>query len=541
MNWLANIKVGVKLLATLLLVSFITGAVGYIGIANMSLINDEANKMYATELVGLSYTKEANINLIYIGRAARNLLLAPTLEEREHHHKNILEYKAMLAKNLEEAAKRVDSDEERAKVFELEQQVTEYSKLLERFLVIAANEQLSAQRDSVDFLSTQIRPVADSLDKTMTEFAKFKEDKAREASAATSELYSVSRNTMIGLAIGGVLLGLVFGLVISRSITRPLELAVQASDRLADGDLTVRIEANGRDETAQLLASMQRMVDKLALIIGEVRSAADNLASASEQVSSTSQTLSQAASEQAASLEETSASIEEMSASIAQNTENAKVTDDIASKSASDAVDGGKAVTATVDAMKSIAERIGIIDDIAYQTNLLALNAAIEAARAGDHGKGFAVVAAEVRKLAERSQVAAAEIGQLASDSVKTAERAGELLKTMVPSIRKTAELVQEITAASQEQSTGAAQITTAMTQLNQATQQNASASEELSATAEEMSGQAEQLQQLMAQFQLEGLPSAGQARPPMHHGGNSGRRSLSVQRKSEHGEFIRF
>jgi methyl-accepting chemotaxis protein len=194
-----------------------------------------------------------------------------------------------------------------------------------------------------------------------------------------------------------------------------------------------------------------------------------------------------------------------MTSSIAQNTENAKVTDGMASTAAKQAGEGGQAVAGTVEAMRKIADKIGIIDDIAYQTNLLALNAAIEAARAGEHGKGFAVVAAEVRKLAERSQVAAQEIGELAGDSVKTAEHAGKLLESMVPSITKTSDLVQEITAASQEQASGVSQINTAMNQLNQATQQNASASEELAATAEEMSGQAENLQQLMSFFKVEG------------------------------------
>jgi methyl-accepting chemotaxis protein len=181
------------------------------------------------------------------------------------------------------------------------------------------------------------------------------------------------------------------------------------------------------------------------------------------------------------------------------------VTDGMASKAAKEATEGGEAVKETVTAMKSIAGKIGIIDDIAYQTNLLALNAAIEAARAGEHGKGFAVVAAEVRKLAERSQVAAQEIGELAGGSVDMAERAGKLLDEMVPSINKTSDLVQEITAASEEQSAGVGQINTAMSQLNQITQQNASSSEELAATAEEMSSQAEQLQQAMSFFQLEG------------------------------------
>jgi methyl-accepting chemotaxis protein len=214
--------------------------------------------------------------------------------------------------------------------------------------------------------------------------------------------------------------------------------------------------------------------------------------------------LSQAASEQAAGVEQTSASIEQMTSSIAQNTENAKITDGMASKAAKDASDGGEAVNATVDAMKQIAKKIGIIDDIAAQTNLLALNAAIEAARAGEHGKGFAVVAAEVRKLAERSQVAAQETGEVASSSVELAEKAGRLLAEIVPNIRKTSDLVQEITAASTEQSSGVGQINSAVSQLSQTTQQNASSSEELAATSEEMSNQAEQLQQTMSFFKLD-------------------------------------
>nr|WP_145250909.1 methyl-accepting chemotaxis protein [Pseudomonas oryzihabitans] len=285
------------------------------------------------------------------------------------------------------------------------------------------------------------------------------------------------------------------------AIVAPVNEAMGVMAGLAQGDLSRTVRGDYQGQLLELKESINGTVGKLNQIIGDVRLSADALASASEEISATAQSMSQASTEQAASVEETSASVEQMSASIAQNTENAKVTDGMAGKAAREANEGGEAVGETLVAMKTIAEKIGIVDDIAYQTNLLALNAAIEAARAGEHGKGFAVVAAEVRKLAERSQVAAQEIGTVAKSSVALAERAGSLLDEMVPSISKTSDLVQEIAAASEEQSSGVTQINSAMLQLNQITQQNASASEELAATAEEMSGQAEQLQRLMGFF----------------------------------------
>jgi methyl-accepting chemotaxis protein len=239
-------------------------------------------------------------------------------------------------------------------------------------------------------------------------------------------------------------------------------------------------------------------------------------------------------------VEQTSSQIDIMSASISQNSDNAKITDSMATKTSREAVEGGSAVGQTVSAMKQIAAKIGIVDDIAYQTNLLALNAAIEAARAGEHGKGFAVVAAEVRKLAERSQEAAREIGDLAGKSVSTAERAGQLLDDIVPSIQKTSELVQEIAAASAEQSESVVQIGGAMGQLSKATQQNASASEELAATSEELSGQAEQLQQSVAFFKTaqDTRPMASRAKPPVLERRASAPRLMAPPTRTGSGNF---
>jgi methyl-accepting chemotaxis protein len=497
-------KIGIKLIGAFLLVSMITGLVGFIGVSNMSELNDAADDLYQKELLGLSRIKEANVNLMGVARSLRNSVLATTEDERQRYITLTSTNADAVQTSFDKAKSQFTTDEGKQLLNSFSREWGEYKVALIKVKKIINSEALvNNDRQSIIFIQTDLRVIANTVDDLLTELSEVKEVNAADASEFTSNLYDNSRILMISFSVGGVIIGIILGFFISRAITTPLVQAVAVANRLSEGDLTVDIEINSKDETGQLLSAMKSMASRLTTTITDVRSATENLTSASEQVSATAQSISQSTSEQAASVEETSASVEQMSASINQNTENAKVTNTMSTKAAKEAGEGGSSVKATVVAMNSIAGKISIIDDIAYQTNLLALNAAIEAARAGEHGKGFAVVAAEVRKLAERSQVAAQEIGELAQNSVGTAEQAGKLLDDIVPSISKTSDLVQEISAASEEQSSGATQINNAMEQLNKITQQSASTSEELAATAEEMSGQAEQLQETMNFFTL--------------------------------------
>jgi methyl-accepting chemotaxis protein len=322
----------------------------------------------------------------------------------------------------------------------------------------------------------------------------------------TSVSYAAVRASLVvllGILAGVSLLLVAAQLLVSFSIVRPIRAAQGIAAELETGNLAVEIPQGSRDETGRLLDSLRQMVEKLRSVMGEVLASAGAVTADSSQVSAGAQAISQGATEQAAAGEEVSSSMQEMGANIQQNSDNARQTEGIAITAAAEAQNGAQAVTETVAAMKEIAGKISVIEEIARQTNLLALNAAIEAARAGEQGKGFAVVASEVRKLAERSQKAAGEIGQLSQSSVRIAEKAGASLQTILPSIQKTAELVQEISAASAEQTGGVGQINSALAQLDQVIQTNASSSEELASTAEALATEAASLQSAVSFFRV--------------------------------------
>jgi len=501
MGWFESLRLKNKILFAVLFGALLNVVVGLFGLSVNRSIATNLSDIYGTHLRSIDDLGRArSAQAVHTRSYVRMLTLRDPeqlTEVRGRAERSWQQYESALKSYLS----RPITPEERVLVRELEGQIPGYLELNERARKLGEAGKLE---EAAVLSYGEAFKVAKHVEKILLDLTDLNEQLAKKSYESAEAQVSRALTIMSCLMLLSFVLATLAGTFVAGRIGRQIggepAYASLVVGKVAEGDLTLKIEATNHDS---LLGAVQDMVQKLATIVGQVRKSANTLARASEEVNASAQLVSQNATEQAASTEQTSSSMEEMSAAVAQNTENAKVTDGIAAKSAKDARDGGEAVMQTVEAMKQIATRIGIIDDIAYQTNLLALNAAIEAARAGDHGKGFAVVAAEVRKLAERSQVAAQEIGTLAENSVSRAERAGRLFADLLPSITRTADLVQEIAAASREQSGGIEQINSAITQVTQTTQTNASASHQLSSTAQSMSTHAAQLQNMMQFFRV--------------------------------------
>ena len=509
----ANMKIGIRLGLGFGLLMVLMGVLIWEGVQGMSGINDSLQRIVKVNTVRILLANDSENQIASVTLNLRNLIIESDTNKHPPMNKIIVEARAKYDEDMKKLMEMTVKDDTKShELFAKIKDAQDNARLLNNKVVelVAANNKAEA----VALLNKEAGPAVDKWRELVANLVDHNMERSKLRYAECAEKYVNSRNIMFGVGGAAILIALITSFFLTRSIIIPLKEAVGVANRLAAGDLTVEVEVSSGDETGQLLTAMKEMVGKLKQVVGEVFSASDNVAFGSQELSATAQQMSQGATEQAASAEEISSSMEEMASNIRQNTDYAMQTEKISIKNSVAAKDGGKAVVETVAAMKEIATKISIIEEIARQTNLLALNAAIEAARAGVHGKGFAVVASEVRKLAERSQSAAGEISSLSIRSVAIAELAGDMLIKMVPDIEKTSELVQEITASSREQDSGAEQVNKAIQQLDQVIQQNASASEEMASTSEELSSQAKQLQSAISFFDIgnSGLRTAASA-----------------------------
>lgn len=500
-----QLKLGLAFAVTLALLI----AVGVFGIMRVNQINQSIKDVVSGPVARMDTAHAAHGSLLEMIRAQKNVVLSTNAEDVAKYDAKALEeianFEAFVAKGQELATAR-----SRPKWDELLVDFEAFKAIDVRIRDLGRQNRIEAATElSFGEGSAAIAQVSDAADDLIS----IQQEQLTEAVAATESLYGATRNFLIALLIGGVLIAVGFGAWIMLSIRAGLRQASLAVSAVADGDLTKTAVIKNRDEIGDLLTRLNLMIERLREVVGNATSASEQVAAGSQQLSASAQQVSEGATEQAASTEEAAASMEEMTANIKQNADNATQTEAIARQSARDAESSGEAVQRAVSAMQTIADKITIVQEIARQTDLLALNAAVEAARAGEHGRGFAVVASEVRKLAERSQTAAMEIGSVSAATAEAANSAGDMLNRLVPDIRKTSELIAEIGAACREQDIGASQINVAIEELSKVTHQNSSASEQMHATSEQLSGQAEQMQKSIAFFRVSGAGQPARAK----------------------------
>jgi methyl-accepting chemotaxis protein len=501
---LNKLKIGPKLIGGFLFIAIVAIVIGIVGILKMEQMAKADVFLYEKTTVPIADLAEISTTFQMAIREIRDLVREKDPQKKEEIISEIESYRGRMSK-AGEHYETTFIDENDKKIYET---------LVAARKIIAADINTlydlvhgNKEKEAYALLDNQITKHALEEETIIENMVKMNVEAAKKTSDNNTIVAKSATTLLVTVMIIGVILSIIIGLALTFFITRPLKEGVQAMEEMAKGNLIVSFNKKTltvADETGILTRAMKEMTNQLKDTIAFSLEASENVSNGSIQLSTASQGLSQGSSEQAASVEEISASIEEMTASINQNADNANQTEKIALKSSNDAKEGGEAVQRTVVAMKQIAEKISIIQEIARQTNLLSLNASIEAARAGEHGKGFAVVASAVQKLAERSQDAAEEISKLSKSSVDVAEKAGDMLNKLVPDIQKTAELVAEINAASAEQNKGIQQVNTAVQQFNTVVQSNASASEELASTSEELSSQAEELKNRLSFFQVE-------------------------------------
>jgi methyl-accepting chemotaxis protein len=492
-----NLRIAQKLLVSFLIVIalFVTVSTYQLYQQNvLSRLQDEG----AVRAEGLVWAEESSAMGYKLYQVIADAVINRNLIESAKLWREVKEDALTDLSNLE---KNLDTDQEKELLKEGRKYINEIFSLYETEMLPLLNT--AATMEEIRVIDGKIDEQIKYLQEPLHKIVLSLQAENREA----DEIFDSTTSKVFGISIVVNILAIVIAIILTFTlvnlIAKPLNLGVTFAKEISEGNLLARLDIDQKDEVGILAQSLQNMVVKLKDIIDNVVVGADNIASASQQMSSTSQQLSQGANESASSVEEVSSSMEEMTSNIQQNTDNAQQTDKIANSASGNISKVSKASEESMDSIKNIAAKINIINDIAFQTNILALNAAVEAARAGEHGKGFAVVAAEVRKLAERSKIAADEINVLAKRSVSVTEESTQLLIQIMPQIEKTARLVQEIAAASTEQTSGAEQISNAIQQLNQITQQNAAASEELSTSAEELASQAEQLKDTVAFFRI--------------------------------------